>query len=125
KKWKQGTSIIQLGDDIVIGGEAPTIMAGPCAIESEQQVLAIAKHLHFLGIRIMRGGIFKPRSSPYTFRGLGIDGLKIFHRVCREYGIYIITEVMEIAQIEAMYEYVDIFQVGARNTQNLNLLNAL
>lgn len=125
KKWKQGTSTIQLSDDVIIGGETPTIMAGPCAIESEEQVVAIAKHLHSLGIRIMRGGIFKPRSSPYTFRGLGIDGLKIFHRVCKEYGIYIISEVMEIAQIEAMYDYVDIFQVGARNTQNFNLLNAL
>ena len=73
----------------------------------------------------MRGGVYKPRSSPYAFRGLGIEGLKTFHRICKANGIKIITEVMQVSQIEEMVDYVDIFQVGARNTQNFNLLDAL
>jgi len=73
----------------------------------------------------MRGGVFKPRSSPYAFRGLGISGLKMFSRLCRKKGIKIITEVMQVSQIEEMYEYVDVFQVGARNSQNFNLLDEL
>lgn len=125
RKWKQQTSTVSLGPDLVIGGPEPVLMAGPCAIESEEQVQLISDHLVQQGIRVMRGGVFKPRSSPYTFQGLGIEGLKMFYRICKEAGIYLITEVMEIAQIEQMYDYVDIFQVGARNTQNFNLLNAL
>ncbi|RQO29814.1 3-deoxy-7-phosphoheptulonate synthase [Taibaiella sp. KBW10] len=125
RKWKQQTSAIELGPGVLIGGPEPVLMAGPCAIESEDQVRAVVDHLKQQGIRVMRGGVFKPRSSPYTFQGLGIEGLRMFHRVCKEAGIYLITEVMEIAQIEQMYDYVDVFQVGARNTQNFNLLNAL
>ena len=82
-------------------------------------------HLKANDVKIMRGGVFKPRSSPYAFRGLGIDGLKMFHRICRENGIKIITEVMQVSQIEDMIDYVDVFQVGARNSQNFNLLDAL
>ena len=73
----------------------------------------------------MRGGVYKPRSSPYSFRGLGIDGLKTWHQLAKEAGIKIITEVMQVSQIEPMYDYVDIYQVGARNTQNFNLLDEL
>jgi 3-deoxy-7-phosphoheptulonate synthase len=73
----------------------------------------------------MRGGVFKPRTSPYSFRGLGLDGLKMFSRIARQNGVRVITEVLEISQIEEMYDYVDIYQVGARNTQNFNLLHAL
>ena len=73
----------------------------------------------------MRGGVFKPRSSPYSFRGLGMEGLKQFHQMARERGIKIVTEVMQVSQVEEMHDYVDVFQVGARNTQNFNLLDAL
>ena len=76
-------------------------------------------------IQIMRGGVYKPRSSPYSFRGLGIEGLKLWHKLARENGIKIISEVMQVSQIEMMHDYVDIFQVGARNTQNFNLLDEL
>jgi 3-deoxy-7-phosphoheptulonate synthase len=100
-------------------------MSGPCSIESEAQVLSMVNHLKDNRVSIMRGGVFKPRSSPYTFRGMGIDGLKLFYNVCRENGIKIITEVMQVSQIEPMYPYVDVFQVGARNTQNFNLLDEL
>ena len=76
-------------------------------------------------IRVMRTMVFKPRSSPYSFRGLGLDGLKTWHKLAREAGIKIITEVMQVSQIESMYDYIDIYQVGARNTQNFNLLDEL
>ena len=87
--------------------------------------LTIVKFLVENGIKIMRGGVYKPRSSPYSFRGLGIEGLKIFYKHCKENGIKIITEVMQVSQIEPMHDYIDIFQVGARNSQNFNLLDEL
>lgn len=124
RKWKHHTSKICLAD-VVIGGDAPVIMAGPCSIESEEQVLAVASHLRDHGVRIMRGGVFKPRSSPYAFQGSGIEGLRMFHRICSAHGIFIVSEVMDISQIQPMHDFVDIYQVGARNTQNFNLLRAL
>lgn len=124
-KWKMDHSIIDLGDGISVGGKDFTVMAGPCSIENEQQIETVVNHLKQLDVKIMRGGVFKPRSSPYAFRGLGIDGLKMFYKICKQNGIKIITEVMQVSQIEEMIDYVDIFQVGARNTQNFNLLDAL
>ncbi len=124
-KWKTKNTIIDLGDDVVIGNGSTSIMAGPCSVESEEQMESITKHLIKNNIRIMRGGVYKPRSSPYAFRGLGIDGLKMMHALCKPRGIKIITEVMQVSQIEEMYPYVDVFQVGARNSQNFNLLDAL
>ena len=125
RKWKVKTTQIDLGDNVVIGDGSITLMAGPCSIESEEQVESVLSHLKANNIRIMRGGVFKPRSSPYSFRGPGIDGLKMWYEKARAAGIKIITEVMQVEQIEAMYDYVDIYQVGARNTQNFNLLDAL
>lgn len=124
RKWKQETTQIKTGTTI-IDGHKPVVIAGPCSIESEEQVAAIVNHLVETGIKMMRGGVFKPRSSPYAFQGLGIAGLSMFYKACRQHGISIISEVMEISQMEQMYDYVDIFQVGARNTQNFNLLRAL
>jgi len=125
KKWKVDRTIIDLGDGIQIGDGHFQTMAGPCSIETEGQIRATLEHLKAQGIPIMRGGVYKPRSSPYSFRGLGIDGLKMWSELAREYGIKIITEVMQVSQIEEMYDYVDIYQVGARNTQNFNLLDEL
>ncbi len=125
RKWKVDRSIIDLGDDVTIGEGRLSIMAGPCSIESEQQVDLTIGHLKENGVNIMRGGVFKPRSSPYAFRGLGIDGLKMWYQKAQGAGIKIITEVMQVSQIAEMYPYVDIFQVGARNTQNFNLLDEL
>jgi len=125
KKWKTDETIIDLGDNIKIGGGHFQIMAGPCSIESEEQIENTVEHLIKNNIKIMRGGVYKPRSSPYAFRGLGIEGLKLFYKHCHANGIKIITEVMMTEQIEGMYEYIDIFQVGARNSQNFNLLDAL
>ena len=124
-KWKTKNTVIDLGNDVMIGEGSVSIMAGPCSVENEIQMENITKHLIKNNIKIMRGGVYKPRSSPYAFRGLGIDGLKMMHEFCKPHGIKIITEVMQASQIEEMYPYVDIFQVGARNSQNFNLLDAL
>lgn len=125
KKWKTQDTVIDLGDGIKIGGGNFQIMAGPCSIESEKQIETTVEHLVKNNIKIMRGGVYKPRSSPYAFRGLGIEGLKLFYKHCKANGIKIITEVMMTDQIDDMYEYIDIYQVGARNSQNFNLLDAL
>ncbi len=124
-KWKIKPTVIDLGGGVKIGGGPLTLMAGPCSIENEEQILSIIEHLKANNIRIMRGGVYKPRSSPYAFRGLGIEGLKLFSSLCRKNDIKIITEVMQVSQVEEMYPYVDVYQVGARNSQNFNLLDAL
>ncbi len=125
RQWKVKNTLIDLGDNVIIGDGHFEIMAGPCSIESPEQVESVVKHLKANGVNIMRGGVYKPRSSPYSFRGLGIEGLKMFHQICSAHGVKIITEVMMTEQIDAMLPYVDIFQVGARNAQNFNLLDAL
>ena len=125
RKWKVNPTTIDLGDDVLIKEDEFTIMAGPCSIESEEQIKKVIKHLVENNVKIMRGGVFKPRSSPYAFRGLGMEGLKQFYFLCKQNGIKIITEVMQVSQIDEMHDYVDIFQVGARNSQNFNLLDEL
>jgi 3-deoxy-7-phosphoheptulonate synthase len=124
-KWKVQDTVIDLGDDVEIGGGHFAMMAGPCSIEGEEQIENTVRHLVKNNVRVMRGGVYKPRSSPYSFRGLGLEGLRLFYKACREEGIKIITEVMQVSQIEGMMDYVDVFQVGARNAQNFNLLDAL
>lgn len=125
RKWKVNRTAIDLGDGVVIGDDRFSVMAGPCSIESEAQVEATIKHLVSQNVRIMRGGVFKPRSSPYSFRGMGVEGLSMWYKLARASGIKIISEVMQVSQIEQMADYVDVFQVGARNTQNFNLLDEL
>lgn len=125
RKWKVNRTQISLGDDVIIGNGSLSIMAGPCSIENEKQIEQTIDHLVSNGVRIMRGGVFKPRSSPYAFRGLGVEGLKMWYALARKAGIKIISEVMQVSQIASMYDYVDVFQVGARNTQNFNLLDEL
>lgn len=123
-EWKLGPSTVQVDDETIGGGDL-AIMAGPCSIEDEFQVEAVVDQLLKHNVKFMRGGVFKPRTSPYSFRGLGMEGLKMFSSHCKPNGIKIVTEVMEAGQIELMYPYVDVFQVGARNSQNFNLLDAL
>ncbi|MDP3556412.1 MAG: bifunctional 3-deoxy-7-phosphoheptulonate synthase/chorismate mutase [Bacteroidota bacterium] len=125
KKWKVKDTSIDLGNNVFIGKENPSIMAGPCSVEGEEQIDKIVAHLLEQNIKIIRGGVFKPRSSPYAFRGLGIEGLKMMYEKCKPHNIKIITEVMQVSQIEEMLPFVDVFQVGARNSQNFNLLDAL
>ena len=125
RKWKVNPTTIDLGDHVKIGANDFQIMAGPCSIEGEENIRRTVEQLVKSGVRIMRGGVYKPRSSPYSFRGLGMEGLKLFHEICSAHGIKIITEVMQLSQVEDMYPYIDIYQVGARNSQNFNLLDAL
>ncbi|HXF05079.1 MAG TPA: 3-deoxy-7-phosphoheptulonate synthase [Blastocatellia bacterium] len=115
---------IRVGD-VVIGGKEVVLMAGPCAVESRSQVLEIAEAVHRSGAKILRGGAFKPRTSPYSFQGLGEEGLRYLREASERFGMPVISEVMEISQIPLMLEYVDILQVGARNMQNYNLLREL
>lgn len=107
------------------GGQYTGIMAGPCTIESEKQMEEIAEKLSSIGVKTIRGGAFKPRTSPYSFKGMGEEGLKIIRKVADKYNLAVISEVMEISQIPLMLKYVDILQVGARNMQNFNLLTEL
>ncbi len=125
RQWRVAPTVLDLGDGVRIGEGSLTLVAGPCSIEDDAQVAAVLDHLTSQGVRLMRGGVFKPRSSPYAFRGLGLAGLRGFSEQARARGVKVVTEVMEVAQIAAMHDYVDIFQVGARNTQNFNLLDAL
>jgi 3-deoxy-7-phosphoheptulonate synthase len=110
---------------VEIGGEKVVVMAGPCTIESETQLFETAKRVARSGARVLRGGAYKPRTSPYAFQGMGVEGLKLLRAAGDEFSMATVSEVMEISQIEKMLEYVDILQVGARNMQNFNLLSAL
>ncbi len=123
--WRVQTTSVPLGDGMVISRDHFTIGMGPCSIENEQQVVQMLDFLQANGVGLMRGGVFKPRSSPYSFRGLGIDGLKMFSGHCKSRGMKIVSEVMQVSQIADMHDYVDIFQVGTRNAQNFNLLDEL
>jgi 3-deoxy-7-phosphoheptulonate synthase len=120
----EGT-VVEFANGVKIGGEHVVVMAGPCSIENEEQIVEISKRVKAAGASFLRGGAFKPRSSPYAFQGMGISGLKLMHDAARANGLLVISEVMEIAQIEPMLPYVDCFQVGARNMQNFNLLREL
>jgi 3-deoxy-7-phosphoheptulonate synthase len=108
--------------DFEIGGDEVTIIAGPCSVESEEQTLSSARAVKAAGAKMLRGGAFKPRTSPYEFRGLGKQGLEILAQARDETGLAIITEVMTPADVEQVYEYTDVFQIGARNSQNYFLL---
>lgn len=125
RQWRVNCTEIDMGDNVKISRDEFTIVSGPCSIESEEQVVSTVELLKRNNIKIMRGGVFKPRSSPYSFRGFGIEGLKIFSLYCKKAGIKVVSEVMQVSQIEQMYPFVDLFQVGARNMQNFNLLEAL
>jgi 3-deoxy-7-phosphoheptulonate synthase len=120
----EGTTV-KLSNGVEIGGKEVVVMAGPCSVESREQLFAAAETVSQAGAKVLRGGAFKPRSSPYTFQGLGLEGLKLLREAGDRYGLMVISEVMEISQIELMMPYIDIFQVGARNMQNFNLLREL
>ena len=120
----EGTKV-QFRNGLVIGDGEIAIMSGPCSVESQEQISLSAKLVAASGAKFLRGGAYKPRSSPYSFQGMGLEGLKIMREAADEHGLLVVTEVMEIAQIEGMVPYVDLFQLGARNMQNFNLLREL
>jgi 3-deoxy-7-phosphoheptulonate synthase len=120
----QGT-IVELPRGVQIGGDEVVVMAGPCSVESKEQLFTVAEQVTKAGARVLRGGAFKPRSSPYSFQGMGEAGLKLLREAGDRFNLLVISEVMEISQIGLMLPYIDIFQVGARNMQNFNLLREL
>ena len=124
RSFKRENTIFKV-KDIEIGGNEINVIAGPCSIESEEQIFTIAQIVHQSGVRILRGGAFKPRSSPYAFQGLGEEGLKLIRKAADQFGMLVITEVLENSMIDLVYKYTDIFQVGARNMQNYSLLKEL
>jgi 3-deoxy-7-phosphoheptulonate synthase len=120
----KGNSTIKLPNGTVIGGKKFVVMAGPCSVESEQQLLKTAEAVAKAGATVLRGGAFKPRTSPYEFQGLGEKGLKLLAKARRQTGLAVITECLSEQQVELVAEYTDIIQIGARNAQNFQLLIA-
>ncbi|GMU41074.1 MAG: hypothetical protein AMXMBFR23_19400 [Chloroflexota bacterium] len=115
-------TVIELNHGVKIGGGHPVFMAGPCAIETEEQLWASASGVKAAGAHILRGGAFKPRSSPYSFQGLGVPGLKLLRQAGDEFGMPVITELLSVRDVDAVAQYSDILQIGARNMQNFVLL---
>ncbi|MDK2914149.1 MAG: 3-deoxy-7-phosphoheptulonate synthase [Thermococcaceae archaeon] len=106
-------------------GDGFTVMAGPCAVESQEQIMKVAEFLAEKGVKVLRGGAFKPRTSPYSFQGHGEEALKWMRRAADEYGLVTVTEVMDVSQVELVAKYSDMLQIGARNSQNFELLKAV
>jgi 3-deoxy-7-phosphoheptulonate synthase/chorismate mutase len=123
RKKKAEDTIIEV-NGVRIGDGSQSFIVGPCAVESYEQVAAVAEQAKKQGIKILRGGAYKPRTSPYDFQGLGLEGLQILRKVGDEYGLAIISEIVDPADIETALDYVDIIQIGARNMQNFALLKA-
>lgn len=125
RSFKKQDTLIRLGDDIEIGGDQFVVMAGPCSVESEDQLRTIAKGVKKAGAHLLRGGAYKPRTSPYAFQGLELEGLKLLKKIGEETGLKIVTEIPSADLLPVFEEYVDVIQVGARNMQNFHLLKAL
>lgn len=122
REFKEENTIVKVNEDVEIGGKKIVVIAGPCAVESREQIFTIAELVKKSGAVLLRGGAFKPRTSPYTFQGMGVEGLKLLKEVKEKLGIGIVTEVMNIDQVELVAEYADVLQIGARNVQNFDLL---
>jgi 3-deoxy-7-phosphoheptulonate synthase len=125
RSFRPEGTIVRFLNGLEIGGNQVVAMAGPCSVESREQLFTTAEAIAKAGARVLRGGAFKPRSSPYSFQGLGEQGLKLLREAAEKFRLLVISEVMEISQIASMLPYVDILQVGARNMQNFNLLREL
>ncbi|MFG1691547.1 hypothetical protein ACGF5M_05290 [Gemmatimonadota bacterium] len=122
REWKEEDTVVTLPNGTRIGGEEIAIIAGPCAVESEEQILQVAHQLRGMGATVLRGGAFKPRTSPYSFQGLGEDGLKLLARAREETGMAVVTEALDPDGASLVAEYADIIQIGARNMHNYALL---
>ncbi|HEX6314592.1 MAG TPA: 3-deoxy-7-phosphoheptulonate synthase [Gemmatimonadaceae bacterium] len=125
REWKAETTLVHLGRGVVVGGKDVVVVAGPCSVESEEQIVASARAVRAAGATALRGGAFKPRSSPYSFQGLGRRGLELLALARQETGLPIVTEAMDEAGAELVAEYADCIQLGARNMQNYSLLRAV
>jgi len=125
KTFRPEGTVVRFQNSVAIGDDQVVIMAGPCSVESREQLFAVAETVSRSGAKFLRGGAFKPRTSPYSFQGLGEEALKLLREAADKFGMLVVTEVMEISQIPLMLPYVDLLQVGARNMQNFNLLREL
>ena len=125
RSFRPEGTIVKFKGGVNIGGDEVVLMAGPCSVESREQIFAVAESVARSGAKFLRGGAFKPRSSPYSFQGMGEDGLKLMREAADKFGMLVVSEVMDISQIPLMLPYVDLLQVGARNMQNFNLLREL
>ena len=124
RKEKSEDTVININGEL-IGAGGPSFVFGPCAVESYEQVAAVAQSIKDKGLKIIRGGAYKPRTSPYDFQGLGLEGLKILKQVSQEYGLATITEIVTPADLDVALDYIDVVQIGARNMQNFELLKAV
>jgi 3-deoxy-7-phosphoheptulonate synthase len=124
RSFKREDTVIQ-AKDVLIGGKEVVVAAGPCAVESREQIMVIAEVVKRSGARILRGGAFKPRSSPYSFQGLGLEGLKLLREAADSFELLAVTEVIDVSHIPVVEQYTDILQVGARNMQNFQLVREL
>jgi 3-deoxy-7-phosphoheptulonate synthase len=125
KAFRPEGTTIRFPNGLEVGREEVAVVAGPCSVESREQLFTVAEMVSSAGARALRGGAFKPRTSPYSFQGLGLEGLKLLREAGDRFHMIVVSEVMEISQIEMMLPYVDLLQVGARNMQNFNLLREL
>ena len=122
REWRDESTVVALANGVEIGGDEVIIMGGPCSVESEAQLMESAQVVAAAGGRVLRGGAFKPRSSPYAFQGLGVEGLEILARARERFGLAVITEALDLESANLVAEYADIVQIGARNMQNFTLL---
>lgn len=125
KAHSEHRTVVNLPNQIAIGSEDIVVIGGPCAVESLEQMQQIAQTLSTIAVQALRGGVYKPRTSPYSFQGMGIDGLRILASVRQQYEMPVVTEVMSIAQLETVCAYADMLQIGSRNMQNFELLKAI
>lgn len=125
RSFKKTDSIIKIRNGLEIGGDKFIVMAGPCSVESYENTYEIAKRAKASGATVLRGGAFKPRTSPYAFQGMGVEGLEILRKVADEFDMAVVSEIMSEDMIEAFEPYVDIYQIGARNMQNFHLLKQI
>lgn len=125
RETKHENTEINLGDGIIIGGKKLSIMAGPCAVENEVQMETSARAVKAAGATILRGGAYKPRTNPYSFEGLGKEGLVMMSKAAKKHGLKMITEILDVRDIETVEKYTDIFQIGTRNMQNFILLKEI
>jgi 3-deoxy-7-phosphoheptulonate synthase/chorismate mutase len=125
RRSRERETVVMIKDVPVGGDNSPVLIAGPCAIESREQVMAVAEHVASRGVKLMRGGAYKPRTDPYSFQGLADEGLRLGREACDAHGLAFVTEIMDARDLPAFQEYADVLQIGARNMQNFTLLKAI
>ncbi|HEV3156233.1 MAG TPA: 3-deoxy-7-phosphoheptulonate synthase [Candidatus Baltobacteraceae bacterium] len=125
REAKSTPTVVRITNRAAVGGEQLAICAGPCSVESREQIFTTAEHIAAAGANLLRGGAYKPRTSPYAFQGLGVEGLKYLREAADQYDLGVVTEVLDVRDVEAVAQYADLLQIGARNMQNFGLLRAV